>query len=190
MKKKIKILDKLLMLIIILFTMGVIAPSNVSASEINETITENQLLECELVETMYGTVVIEKYDSNIQIIVKEIFENSNDLYKNNPLPLRLNQTNTWFDFTGSLTGRSRYYSGNHFSVDIITSSTSNSNFNLYLRKSNFINTTVGSVQLPQNGSFHIEFLHVNSPGSYHFDFNQAFLGVGHQTGNMTIWDWL
>ncbi len=129
--------------------------------------------------------LIEEIDPNIEVIITEIPEDSVT-----PVPLALRRTDTYFKFTGGMQGKVRYYQGNHFSVDLTTSSEGNGNFTLSLiRPGSIFDTTVAKASLPQNGSFHVEFLNVNKPGNYRFDFNQTGLGSYYQQGDMTIWDW-
>ena len=99
--------------------------------------------------------------------------------------------NTYFDFHGSLYGTYRYFSGNHFSVDMTTSSSTGSgNFTFKLmRQGTFWDTTVGTANLPQNGSFHVEFLNVYNANWYRFYFEQYAGQSSHQTGQMTIYNW-
>jgi hypothetical protein len=105
----------------------------------------------------------------------------------------LNGVNTTFRFTGGMDGIWRTYTGNHFSIDANSSSDSGSgNFTLRLQRNNGVlpATTVGSVNLPQNGRFHVEFLHVNRPNQqYRVTFAQNFMQSSLQQGTMTIWNW-
>lgn len=128
--------------------------------------------------------VIEDIDPNIQVVVTELPEDYNMV-----MPLDLRRTDTYFKFTSGMTGKVRYYRGNHFSVDLTTSSPDSGNFTLKLVRTDGINTTVGKANLPKNGSFHVEFLNVNKPGNYRFDFDQGIFAHSSQEGTMTIWDW-
>ena len=125
-------------------------------------------------------------DSGVKVIITPITEDSA------PQSTRQTPVSTTFDFSsGSLYGVYRYFSGNHFSVDLTTSSDSGSgNFTLKLmRKGTLWDTTVGTANLPQNGSFHVEFLNVYNPNTYRFAFQQDFGQTSHQYGSMTIYNW-
>ena len=106
-------------------------------------------------------------------------------------PVRAEQPiNTYFDFHSSLYGIYRYYSGNHFSVDMTTYSEGSGSFYFKLqRQGTLIPTTVASTSLSQNGSFHVEFLNVYNPNTYRFVFEQYFGQSYHQYGTMTIYNW-
>lgn len=141
--------------------------------------------ENEEAETKSPRINVEELDPNIKIVVTEITEDSDV-----PMPLDLRRTNTYFKFTGGMEGKTRYYQGNHFSVDLTTSCEKAGNFELKLVKTGvWADKTVGRVELPRNGSFHVEFLNIYQPGNYRFDFNQVGWGSYYQTGDMTIWDW-
>lgn len=129
--------------------------------------------------------VIEEIDPNIIVIVTEITEDS-DI----PMPLDLRRTDTYFDYIGDLTGKARYYQGNHFSVDLTSSSDRNDNFTLSLvRVGTLFDTRVAKAEIPRNGFFHVEFLNIYRPDKYRFNFSQPTFTTSHQKGDMTIWDW-
>lgn len=180
MSKRFKAFTSMLLVALCLVTSLGSLTAFAAEPEENVIVRENEATDVESTKEL-----VEEIDPNIQIIVTEITEDSNI-----PMPLDLRRTNTYFKFTGGMQGKTRYYQGNHFSVDLTTSSGSSGNFTLSLvRTSGLFDKTVGKVELPRNGSFHVEFLNVNQPDYYRFDFNQTGWGSYYQEGDMTIWDW-
>lgn len=180
MSKSIKAFTSMVLVILCLVTSICLPVAYAAEPTENVVVREN-----EMVDDQNTKIKIEELDPNIKIIVTEITEDSNV-----PMPLDLRRTDTYFDFTGGMQGKGRYYAGNHFSVDMKTSSEGSGNFTLSLvRTSGIFEKTVGKVELPTNGSFHVEFLNVYQPDWYRFDFNQVGWGSYHQSGTMTIWDW-
>lgn len=151
----------------------------------SESVGNTTVLENENADSESTLIMCEEIDPNIVVVITEITENS-DI----PSPYDLHRVDTTFDYSGSMNGKVRYYSGNHFSVDLTTSSNGSGNFTLKLvRVNGLFATTVGKAELPQNGTFHVEFLNVNNPNNYRFDFQQAAFHTHNQKGTMTIWDW-
>ena len=131
------------------------------------------------------TPIVIEADDGVKVIITPL---SDDYVP----PVRAEEPiHTYFDFNGSLYGTYRYFSGNHFSVDMVTSSSTGSgNFTFKLmRYGSLWDTTVGSTNLPQNGSFHVEFLNVYNPNTYRFSFEQNLGQASHQYGTMTIYNW-
>lgn len=151
----------------------------------SESVGNAMVLENETADNESTLITCEEIDPNIVVVVTEITENS-DI----PSPYGLDRVDTPFNYSGHWDGPVRYYSGNHFSVDLTTSSNGSGNFTLKLVRVNGIFAiTVGKVELPQNGTFHVEFLNVNNPNNYRFDFHQGAFNTYDQKGTMTIWNW-
>jgi len=130
-------------------------------------------------------ILVEEIDPNIQVIVTPVEDDANT-----PMLLELRRTDTYFEFSGKMNGKVRYYKGNHFSVDLTSSSEGSGNFVLSLvRTDGLFDKTVAKAEIPKNGLSHVEFLNVYKPGNYRFDFKQVGFGAYHQEGKMTIWDW-
>ena len=133
-------------------------------------------------------VVVEEIDPNIEVIITRLPDDYSPIETYD-----LRKTTTTFSYRGNFLGKWRYYKGNHFSVDLTTSSSDNGNFTLELQRfngnSNAPGITVKKATIPQNGSFHVEFLNVNKPGTYAFGFSQPLFHQASQSGSMTIWDW-
>lgn len=167
---------------IVTLTMAIMAlvatvPTNVYAAESKEQVKLAYEEEAD----------IEEIDPNIVVVITEIDEEDEGIS-----PCHIVGNHTTFDFHGSLTGKYRDYHGNHFSVDLTTSSDQNGNFTLKLQREGFLGAgvTVAKAELPQNGSFHVEFLNINNPNRYRFRFEQTGMFVNaHQVGRMDIWDW-
>lgn len=180
MKKNLSIITTMLLTAIFFFTGAINMTALAYESVDNIMVLKNQSDNAE------STLIMrEEIDPNIVVVITEITENS-DI----PSTCDLYRTDTTFDYSGSMDGKVRYYSGNHFSVDLTTSSNGSGNFTLKLvRVSGMFAITVGKAELPQNGTFHVEFLNVNNPNNYRFDFHQAAFNTYHQKGTMTIWNW-
>lgn len=181
MTKKIKILTSMLLTALCVVTP--IGSLNAFAADNNENIATQK---AEIVGAENTKKLVEEIDPNIKIVVTEITDENQE-----PIIRRsLRRTDTYFKFTGGMQGQVRYYQGNHFSVDLTTSSSVSGNFTMSLiRTDGLFDKKVGSVELPRNGSFHVEFLNINKPGHYRFDFNQTGWKSSYQEGTMTIWDW-
>jgi len=68
-------------------------------------------------------ILVEEIDPNIQVIVTPVEDDANT-----PMLLELRRTDTYFEFSGKMNGKVRYYKGNHFSVDLTSSSEGSGNF--------------------------------------------------------------
>ncbi len=138
--------------------------------------------------TEMGEETVIDIDPNIQVVITKLPDDYETIETYD-----LRKTTTTFSFYRSLFGKWRHYDGNHFSVDATSNSTNDGNFTLSLHRYdgdyNAPGVIVAQATIPQNGSFHVEFLNVNRPGTYAFSFQQPLFHWGDQKGNMTIWDW-
>lgn len=136
----------------------------------------------------YTQSAIIDIDPDIQVVVTIL---PDDYVPQTTYDLR--KTTTTFKYYHSFVGQWRYYKGNHFSVDGTSTSTNDGNFTLSLHRydgdSSSPGVIVKQVTLPQNGSFHVEFLNVNKPGTYALGFQQPLFHWGDQSGDLIIWDW-
>lgn len=126
--------------------------------------------------------LIEDIDPNIIVTVTKL---------DNPPIMTRSFYLSYFDFSGSLYGKYRYFDGNHLGAEGTShSEISGKNFTLKLiRKTAFGGKVVAKASIPQNGSFHVDFTNVYNPNEYRFAFEQEFMGSCHQWGDINMFSW-
>lgn len=126
--------------------------------------------------------LIEDIDPNIIVTVTKL---------DNPPIMPRSFYSSYFDFSGSLYGKYRYFDGNHLGAEGTSySEMSGKNFTLKLvRKTALGGTVVAKASIPQNGSFHVDFTNVYNPNDYRFAFEQEFMGSCHQWGDINMFSW-
>lgn len=127
-------------------------------------------------------ILVEDIDPNIIVTVTEL---------DSPPIMTRSFYSSYFDFSGSLHGKYRYFDGNHLGAELTThSEMSNKNFTLKLVRKNALGgKVVAKASLPQNGSFHVDFTNIYNPNEYRFAFEQEFMGSCHQWGDINMFSW-
>lgn len=126
--------------------------------------------------------LIEEINPNIIVTITEL---------DSPPIMTRSFYSSYFDFSGSLYGKYRYYDGNHLGAELTThSDMQGKNFTLKLVRKNALNgKVVAKATLPQNGFFHVDFNNVYNPNEYRFAFEQQFMGSCHQWGDINMFSW-